>query len=208
MVQTESCAAAPQRRPSYRGLVKLRRLLRKTGTLARQPAFVLAWLIPVWAMIGLASAAIRLIPLRKLAPVLGRNLGAIALVPLGDGAQARRAVQIQRTISIAIKYVPFRSDCYPQAIVAQVMCRFFGLPAAAHFGLRLDSQPGRERRLLAHAWVVCGQTAICGEYASFRAFSVVGCFATPAVGALARPRSAATVSTRNAASPHWPSGSC
>lgn len=160
---------------------KLRVLVRKAETLARQPIFVLVWLAPVWAMIGFASAAIRLVTLRNLAPVLGRNLGAVALVPLANPAQARRAVQIQQTVAIAIKYAPFRSDCYPQAIVAQVLCRVFGLPAVAHFGLRLDSDSEDKRRLFAHAWVVCGRTAICGEYGSFRAYNVVGCFASPAV---------------------------
>lgn len=141
--------------------------------------FVLLWLVPVWTMIGVAAAAIRLVRLKHLAPMLGRNLGPTSLVPLATDEQTERALRIKRVLAMAARYAPFRSDCYPQAIVAQLMCRLYGLPSTAHFGVRLERGASGLRELLAHAWVVCGRVAICGRYESFRNFTVVGCFASP-----------------------------
>lgn len=154
----------------------MRRLTRKIATLGKQPPFVLIWLAPVWIMIGIAAGAIHLVHLKRLAFVLGRNLGSVSLVPLANGKQIERARQIKAVIAIAAKYAPFRSDCYPQAIVAQLICRLHRLPSAAHFGVRLEERKPYSRELLAHAWVVCGRVAICGGYESFRIFNVVGCF--------------------------------
>lgn len=158
---------------------EMRWFMTKMATLVRQPLFVLLWLAPIWIMIGLAAAAIRLVRLKRLAPVLGRNVGPTALVPLATAKQIERALRIKHVLAMAAKFAPFRSDCYPQAIVAQLMCRLYGLPSAAHFGVRLEGGQTELPELLAHAWVVCGRVAICGRHESFRKFTVVGCFASP-----------------------------
>jgi hypothetical protein len=154
-------------------------LVRKLGSFARLPGFVLLWLVPVWAMIGLASLAILLVPMRRLGPWFGRNLGAVAFVPLASSTQRRRAEQIRTAIAVAVKYAPFRSNCYPQAIVAQALCRLYRIPYALHFGAAFDAPPGGERMLKAHAWVVSGPVALCGGNRSFRRFGVTGCFVAP-----------------------------
>jgi len=152
---------------------------RKIASLARQPAFVLLWLAPIWVMIGLASLAIRLFSFKRLAGVFGRSLGATPFVPLIGPRQRLRAERLRTTIAIAARYAPFRSDCFPQAIIAQLLCRLFAIPSALHFGVSLDRAADAERTLAAHAWVVSGPVAISGGNVSFFRFAVVGCYLSP-----------------------------
>lgn len=151
-------------------------LRRKFMSLVRLPAFVLAWLLPAWILMGLAALALRLVPVRRLAPLFGRGIGAVGFVPLLPAARWRRADEVRRTIALAARYAPFRSNCFPQALVAQALCRLFRLPFAMHFGVRTAQEGG----LAAHAWVVSGPVAISGGNASFLHYSVVGCFVSPA----------------------------
>lgn len=157
------------------------RAARKLATFAQLPVFVLLWLVPAWAMIGLASLAILLVPFRRLAPIFGRNIGPVAFVPMTSPAQAARAHKIATAIAVAAKYAPFRSNCYPQAIVAHVLCRLYRIPYALHFGARIEAAPGEASGLKAHAWVVSGPVAVSGGNASFGEFSTVGCFVSRGV---------------------------
>ncbi|WP_157217184.1 lasso peptide biosynthesis B2 protein [Flavisphingomonas formosensis] len=157
-------------------------LRRKLMSLVRLPAFVLAWLLPVWIMMGLAALALRLVPVRRLAPLFGRGIGAVGFVPLLPPARRRRADELRRTIELAARYAPFRSNCFPQALVAQALCRLFRLPFAMHFGVR-KARAGEAATagLAAHAWVVSGPVAISGGNASFLHYGPVGCFISPAL---------------------------
>jgi hypothetical protein len=150
---------------------------RKLHTAARQPLFVWLWLVPVWIAIGLASAIIVLVPFRHLAPLLGQNLGTGAFVPCAGEAQVRRAQQIGRTIAIAARYAPFRSNCYPQALVACALCTLWGVPYALFFGVRIEEAG----KLDAHAWVVSGRVTLTGGAISFARFNPLACFVAPPI---------------------------
>jgi len=151
---------------------------RKLHTAARQPLFIWLWLAPVWVAIGLASAVIALVPFRRFAPLLGQNLGTAAFVPLASEAQAQRARLIGRTIGIAARYAPFRSNCFPQALVACALCALWGLPYALFFGARITEETGK---LDAHAWVVSGRATVTGGAISFARFNALVCFVAPAI---------------------------
>lgn len=157
-------------------------LRRKGGTAIQLPLAVLALMPLAWLMIGFASAAIALVPFRRLAPLLGRNLGATSLMPIVPIRVLPRAVQIRTAIAIAAKYAPFRSDCLPQALVAATLCRWGRVPYAVHFGAALANQESRGK-LLAHAWVQAGPVAITGGTPSFRTYGVVACFVPPRMSA-------------------------
>jgi hypothetical protein len=134
-----------------------------------------ALLIAAWGLIGLAAALLRLLPFRRLAPLLGMPIGAVACLPLASKRQLYRAHAVRRAILRAARVAPFRSDCLPQAIVAAVLCRVLGVPAATHLGVRLDEGP---EPMAAHAWVACGPAAITGGH-GFRSYAPVACFVSP-----------------------------
>ena len=144
----------------------------------RLPLFVILWLVPVWIAIGCASLAIAIVPVRRLQRLFGQSLGAVAFVPLADAAQRRRAFAIGRTIRIAALGAPFRADCYPTAIVAQLLCRLYGVPSALHLGVRLSSAPD-DPPLYAHAWVVSGAIGVTGGRGNFGGYTPLGCWVLP-----------------------------
>ena len=148
---------------------------RKLGTLVRLPAFTLLWLLPAWVGMGVAAAAVSLLPFSRLARLFGRNIGPVALMPLAGEEQLRRARQIRTTVALVARHAIGRSDCVPQALLAVAMCRIHGVPAAVHFGLAKVKARGPEGDLDAHAWVVCGPVAIAGG-TSFGEFTPVSCF--------------------------------
>lgn len=150
-------------------------LTRKIRTAARQPLSVIALLPVAWALIGLSSAAIALRPFKRLAPLLGRNLGATSLAPLADPRLLRRGRRIGYAVTIAAKYAPFRSNCLPQAMAAAMLCRVGRVPYAAHLGASV-SDPDKPGELVAHAWVQCGPNVITGANGDLQRYGVVACF--------------------------------
>lgn len=150
--------------------------LRKARTFARLPGFVIAWFVPVWIAIAMASLAIAWVPFKRLHRLFGRSLGAVALVPIVDARQQRRAAEIALTIRLAARHAPFRSDCFPTAIVAQLLCRIYRIPSALHLGASLSSEIGTPP-LSAHAWVSSGAISVSGGAGNFARFATLGCWA-------------------------------
>lgn len=144
----------------------------KLATARAQPPGVLLWLAPVWLLLAGAALTIRLVPFRRFARHLGSPVGPVALLPLAGEGDLRRARRLAAAIGIAARYAPFRSNCYPQALVAVLLCRLHRLPFALHFGAVRGPAA-----LEAHAWVMCGRVAVAGGAVSFARFTPVACFA-------------------------------
>ncbi|WP_420137949.1 lasso peptide biosynthesis B2 protein [Sphingomonas sp.] len=156
-------------------------LRRKLATAWALPRFVRLWLGPVWLLIGLAAVAIRLLPFRRIAALLGTDLGASGFIPLADAVQSRRALQIRATIALAIKYAPFRADCLPQAIAGALLCRVYQVPYALHFGARMRPPTDHASAMDAHAWLVTDRIAVTGGWASFDHYALLLCLVFPAL---------------------------
>lgn len=155
-----------------------RMLLRKLGNLRRRPAFVVLWLAPTWMLLGLSRGCIALVPFRRLAPLLGTNIGLAPWVPLVNARQAERARLIARTVAMAARYTPWESNCFPQAVTARLRLGLHRIPFALYFGLNRDDAAGA---LQAHAWVVSGPAQVAGGVADFDSDTVVGCFLAPRI---------------------------
>lgn len=136
------------------------------------------WLVGFsWWMIATASLVIALVPTRHILRMLGPNLGAVTQVPPTAPRERTRALQIARAIGIAARNAPFRADCYPQALAAAQLCRWFAVPHAVQLGARFAESGGqRSGRLEGHAWVCSGSLTICGGSESARRFGTVACF--------------------------------
>ena len=130
-----------------------------------------------WLMLGTASFLISLVPSSRVLRGLGSSIGAVAYEPMLTSHQRGRAQRIGRAIAIATRHAPFRADCYPQALVAAQLCRWFAIPYALHLGARFAASSGdRPGRLEGHAWVAAAGMTICGGAASIRQFGTVACF--------------------------------
>jgi len=137
--------------------------------------FVKAWFIPTWVILISAKLAIRLIPFKRIAPLLGRSKGTACSIPLLTRSQTRRAKLVASVISSAARYVPSDSNCYPEALTAVLLLRLYGIPYAFFFGLKRDPSSDSFK---AHAWAASGTVRLTGG-GGFDEYTVVGCFICP-----------------------------
>jgi hypothetical protein len=61
-------------------------------------------------------------------------------------------------VRAAANNVPWRSDCFPQAIAARKMLGRYGYESIIHLGIdKVD-----ETNIAGHAWLTCGDTVVTG----------------------------------------------
>jgi hypothetical protein len=101
----------------------------------------------------IASAAIRLLPFRRVFPLAARPLG------------QRTGVKIQQAVwavEAAAARVPWRTVCFHKGLALQRMLRRRGIDARLHYGVGFDPA----RSVCAHVWVSAeGDIVIGGEEA-------------------------------------------
>ena len=137
-------------------------------------ALVLVVLAPVVFLgLGLARAAVLLVPFPRLSRWFGHSLGAVAVVPLATPAQMRKAGLIGRVVRKVAQYTPWQSNCLAQALLARVLLGALRVPYALHFGLHSKSRQAGDP--IAHAWVVCGRVFVTGGN-GFADYPVVAAF--------------------------------
>ena len=153
-----------------------RSLSQKAASFIGLPVFAMAWLTPVWLMLGLARLAVLLVPMRFLARFMGAAGGLDARPPDLDKARQARAVSIGRVIRLAARYAPWNANCFAQALTARIMLGLYGVPFAIFFGVMRDPAT---REMKAHAWVGAGSVKVTGGD-GFAQFTVVGTYLSPA----------------------------
>ena len=105
------------------------------------------------AAVWLAIARLRLVvtPFQKLVA----QLAAEQNNPLPDPELVHR---VGLAVRRAAGNVPWRSDCFPQAIAARSMLKRYGYKSTVHLGVdRVGSHD-----LLGHAWLTCGDIVVTG----------------------------------------------
>lgn len=138
-------------------------------------------LAAAWVMILAAAAVLKLVAFKRLAPLLGRQVGAVGCVPLADPRQEARARAVRRAVRRAARISPLRNDCLPQALVGAVLCRLCKVPVTTHLGVRLNG----EKPFEAHAWTCSGQVEVTGG-SCFTAWTPVSCFVAIPGGSIQR----------------------
>lgn len=125
-----------------------------------QPGFTLVWLIPVWIALGVCRFAILTIPLRFLYRCYGRDASVTAKAQPISLSEQTRARQIRDVVAIAARNTPWRSQCYPQALVAHLVLSIYQIPHVLYFGLRKADDEAEPYK--AHAWVMAGDIVVTG----------------------------------------------
>ena len=149
-------------------------MLRRRQAIAAVRLLVLIALAPfVFIGLGLARAAVLLVPFPSLSRRFGQSMGAVALVPLATPSDARTAALVGRVIRAVARRTPWESNCLAQAILARVLLGLLRVPYALHLGLR--SSPAVADDPIAHAWVACGRVFVTGGN-GFANYAVVAVF--------------------------------
>lgn len=151
------------------------RLMQTIRALRRHSPSAVALAALAWVLVALSEVALTVLPFRRLAPVLGQEIGPAVRVPLASPTALRSAILIAEALSMASAHVPVRSDCLRQALAAALLCRLFGVPFVACLGAS-HSATGPGGPLSAHAWVQCGSVVVSGGTGNFRRLGVVTSF--------------------------------
>ena len=61
-------------------------------------------------------------------------------------------------VRVAANHVPWRSDCFPQAIAARTLLKRLGYSSTIHLGVERAS----EDNIAGHAWLTCSGTVVVG----------------------------------------------
>lgn len=138
---------------------------------AQMPLSDKALLAAAWPVLGLAALLVRVLAFRRLAPLLGRQIGAVGCIPVVSAGQEARARMVRRAVRRAARISSWRNDCLPQAFAAALLCRMLGVPLATHLGVRL----GGAKPMEAHAWTCAGPVAVTGGE-GFGEWVPVSCF--------------------------------
>ena len=129
---------------------------RQTGNLAkfRQLSAGDKWLF-VRAVFWLGAARIMLIamPFRRLSERLAAEVYPSATEP--EPAFLQR---VRFAVRAAANNVPWRSDCFPQAIAARMLLKRQGYATTIHLGV----EKAQEGEIAGHAWLTCGDTVVTG----------------------------------------------
>lgn len=113
-----------------------------------------------------ASAAIRILPFRRLASAMGSPRE-------GAEGSAEQVAPIVRAIKAWSRRLPWRTLCFEEGLTAQWLLRRRGFAATLHYGAAtVDGE------LKAHVWVKSGDTGVTGceianEYALLARFPEV-----------------------------------
>jgi hypothetical protein len=119
---------------------------------------------------GIARILIVFVPLKRFSFLLGTHMKVTPETAVPENMEILKAVGI--AISRASRFVPWRCKCYEQAIAAKMILRGYGLETTLYYGIAKE----QDKKLIAHAWVRCGDYIVTGRLGMKR-FTVVGTFA-------------------------------
>ena len=115
------------------------------------------WLIAEAVVsLGVARAAILVVPFRWIAPWLKRKPRGPRRSTPPDPALTGR---IGRAVTTAAHHLPWQAVCLPQAMAAKFMLARRGCPSTLHFGV---ARTGADQ-LTAHAWLEARNSIVVGE---------------------------------------------
>lgn len=128
------------------------------------------WLaVEACAWFCVARLAIRLLPFRVIASALGKHMHETP--DAIEAEQSKVAKQIQKAVGRVGRSLPWGPKCFDHALSAKAMLVRRRIPSTLYFGVKRS----QDQRLLAHAWVRCGNQILTGAKGSSD-FAVVSSF--------------------------------
>lgn len=121
-------------------------ILRKARSFLRRSPFERGLLLKAWILLAMVRLGLLLIPFRAMHRLVSRVKTGKA-VPEKPGE--RLSVQVALAVQGASRYLPGKTTCLPQALVAALMLKRLG--STAH--LRIGVARGEGGEFQAHAWV-------------------------------------------------------
>ncbi|MFM8806622.1 MAG: lasso peptide biosynthesis B2 protein [Sphingomonadales bacterium] len=93
-------------------------------------------------------------------------------LPEPPAGQLQQLQAIKRALARCVRYVPWNTECYTQALTARILLRRRSIPLLLIVGFKAaDGQS-----LQGHAWTICGSYIITGYRTDLGHYSINGCF--------------------------------
>lgn len=160
------------------GINMYKKYLKKIRTFLTMPTPHQLLFFVNWILLGIARAAIHLIPLKHLSRYFGTLHKNYIFSTILSKNELAHAVRLRRSIKLAASYTPWHSNCLTQAIVAKFWCHRLKVPYILYIGFAKDSN--EPHGYASHAWLTAGPIAITGQH-SFANFCVISSYTTPAI---------------------------
>lgn len=118
-----------------------------------------------YMLMGLVRMCIFLLPFKLIAPILGQKNQVTPLEVKRENIT--KAAKIGYIVNVSSRYTPWESKCLVRAITALLLLRLIRIPSTLYLGMGKDDS----NKLIAHAWLRCGEHIITGaeESAKFKA---------------------------------------
>jgi Transglutaminase-like superfamily len=125
--------------------------------------------LEVYLLLGLMRLAIKTVKFERLASYFGpAKVESPVEVP---GSHLQRAIRIGWAVRKISHFTPWKSNCFPQALAAKLLLRWYGIPSTLYLGAAFKTRTEME----AHAWLRCGNVYVTGG-AGHQHFGIVGIF--------------------------------
>ncbi len=138
-----------------------------------------AWLLAFLLGMPLAWIGVRVLPMRRLLPLVGAPLENRRVSVLATRAQWRKAKSMGKLMHAMGERMLPSSRCLVEALCVKWMLNRYNIPAVFYLGARLDKE--KKEGMRAHAWVRVGPVAVVGG-PSEREYPIVATFTTPPLG--------------------------
>lgn len=111
----------------------------------------------VFFLLSLSKCIILVVPLRKVAPYLGKLNGETK--DEFSVLQQQKLKKIKTFIEVASAYTPWKSLCLDQALTGMIMLNRRKIPNRLCLGVKKDDI---YQKITAHAWIQCGKHVLIG----------------------------------------------
>jgi hypothetical protein len=108
------------------------------------------------------------IPMRWYSRFLGHS-GSIS--PEYGGIKYKTLQSIATAVNRCSRYAPWNTRCLVDAVTAKILLQWHGIPSTMFLGVNKDEG----KKLVAHAWLKCGEIFITGKR-GYQKFTVVSSF--------------------------------
>ncbi len=112
--------------------------------------------IAVFFLTGITRLAILVVPPKYLLSILGKE-GSETPEEV-NRRELLRAYKIGWCVNKVSDYTPWQSKCLVEALTAQLLLKTLGISSTLYLGISREG----ENKLIAHAWLRCGQLIVTG----------------------------------------------
>ena len=118
-------------------------------------------------LMGVVRFGIYFLPFNRISPLLGKKNISTSVEVERD--VLRKAAKIGFVVESISRFTPWESKCLVKAITAQLLLRVLRTPSTLYLGMSKDES----NKLIAHAWLRCGNLIITGASESENFKSVI-----------------------------------